>query len=187
MKTLKNKIQRQILDTAEVLFYSQGYTNTTINDILRTIGIAEETFYYHVHSQEEVMNAIVMRFIDNSLKAAEVIASNPDIRLQEKIYQIIISQSQKEDRREHLIEQLHSVNNAEMYQKSLVETVLQLPSILTEIIEEGVKKGMFKTKYPRESVEFLLVASQFLFDKGLFQWQPKEIAEKRRLSYRWSQ
>ncbi|MNZ93730.1 hypothetical protein D3C78_1128100 [compost metagenome] len=77
-----------------------------------------------------------------------------------------------------MIEQLHQVNNAEMHQKSLVETILQLTPVLTEVIEQGMEEGVFKTAYPKETVEFLLVSSQFLFDEGIFNWEPQELMHK---------
>src|SRR5690606_13134821 len=67
---------------------------------------------------------------------------------------------------------------AEMHQKSLVETILQLTPVLTEVVQQGIDEGLFQTPYPQETVEFLLVSSQFLFDEGIFQWQPEELRLK---------
>jgi hypothetical protein len=77
-----------------------------------------------------------------------------------------------------MIEQLHQVNNAEMHQKSLVETILQLTPVLTDVIKQGIEEGTFHTAYPRETVEFLLVSSSFLFDEGIFRWRPEEMMQK---------
>jgi AcrR family transcriptional regulator len=47
-----------------MLFFTKGYAKTTVNDVLQEIGIAKGTFYYYFKSKEEVMDAVVMRFID---------------------------------------------------------------------------------------------------------------------------
>lgn len=168
----------EIIDAAELLFTTKGYSNTTINDILRIVGIAKGTFYYYFQSKEEVMDAIVMRFIKQGVEAAQEIASDPTLAAPEKIFRIIMAQKPDTDRKEQMIEQLHQVNNAEMHQRSLVETILQLTPILTEVIKQGIEEGSFDTPYPQESIEFLLASSQFLFDEGIFNWEPQELLQK---------
>ncbi len=125
------------------------------------------------------MDAIVLRFIDKGVKAAKVIAADPDLKAPEKLFQIIMGQRAEEDgQKELMIEELHHVNNAEMHQKSLVESILQLTPVLTEVIEQGIQEGVFKRPYPKETVEFLLVSSQFLLDEGIFQWESQELKNK---------
>lgn len=180
MRISKNPEERrnEILDAAEMLFTSKGYAKTTVNDILKEVGVAKGTFYYYFQSKEEVMDAIVGRFIDFGVKAAEDIAANSTLTAQEKMFQILMAQKPDTGKKEEMIEQLHQVNNAEMHQKSLVETILKLTPVLTEIIEQGMEEGVFHTPYPKETVEFLLASSQFLFDEGIFDWKPEEIIQK---------
>lgn len=170
--------KREILDAAEILFTAKGYSETTINDILKEVGIAKGTFYYYFNSKEEVMDAIVNRFIENGVEAAKQIVANTKLTAPEKIFQILMAQNVGDSKKEQMIEELHQVNNAEMHQKSLVETIHQLTPVITEVIEQGITEGAFHTPYPQETVEFLLVASQFLFDEGIFNWQPDELAKK---------
>lgn len=180
MRIAKNPEERrnEILDAAEWLFTTKGYSNTTVNDILQEVGIAKGTFYHYFPSKEEVMDAIVMRFITSGVKAAKSIASDPHLKAPEKIFRIIMAQSPDSSRKGQMIDQLHQVDNAEMHQKSLVETILQLTPVLAEVIEQGIKEGVFDTPYPKETVEFLLVSSQFLFDEGIFRWAPQELLKK---------
>lgn len=170
--------KKEIVDVAEELFTTKGYSQTTINDILRKIGIAKGTFYYYFKSKEDVMDAIVERFIEIGVNAAEKIAADPTLKAPEKILQIIMAQNPDESGKDRMIEELHQVNNAEMHQKSLVETIVQLTPILTKVIEQGIREGTFKTPYPKETVEVLLVSSSFLFDEGIFQWEPAELMQK---------
>lgn len=177
--TKKHEERRtEILDVSEKLFGTKGYSKTTVNDILLMIGIGKGTFYHYFKSKEEVMDAIVMRFIDMGVEAAQAIASDPNLKAPEKMFRIIMAQNQDQNRKEPILEQLHQVNNAEMHQKSLVETILQLTPVLTDVVKQGIEEGSFKTPYPKEAIEFLLVSSQFLLDTGLFQWKPQEIMQK---------
>ncbi len=170
--------RNEILDVAETLFVMKGYLKTTVNDILQEVGIAKGTFYYYFKSKEEVMDAIVMRFVSVGVTAAKAIVDNTNLTVHEKFFRIIMEQKPTTNVKEEMINQLHQINNAEMHQKSLVETIKQLSPVLVEVIEQGIDEGLFHTLYPKEVIEFLLVSSTFLFDDGLFNWQPNEIIQK---------
>lgn len=181
MRILKNPEERknEILDTAEMLFYTKGYNKTTINDILQEIGIAKGTFYYYFKSKEEVMDAIIMRIVAADVASAKGIAASSELPTLVKLFHILMVQKPKHgDRKEQLLEQLHQVGNAEMHQKSLVQTIIHLTPVLTAVIEQGIEEHIFQTEFPKETVEFLIVSSTFLFDEGLFEWQPEEIIQK---------
>lgn len=180
MRLIKNPEERrnEILDAAEILFVTKGYTKATVMDILQACSIAKGTFYYYFQSKEEVMNAIVMRFILNGEASARRVVSDPNLNAHDKIFRIIMAQNQPDDNKLGLIEQLHHVQNVEMHQKSLVETVLRLSPILAEVVEQGIEEGVFHTPNPRESIEFLLVSSQFLLDQGIFQWEEDQLLQK---------
>lgn len=181
MRTVKEHEERrnEILDTAERLFVSKGYMKATVNDILQEIGIAKGTFYHYFKSKEEVMDAIIMRIIHEDVAVAKKIASDSNIPVLDKLFQILMSQVPKTGgNKEKMIEQFHQPNNAEMHQKSLVQAILHLTPILTDVIKQGIKGNIFQTDYPQETIEFLLASAQVIFDEGLFHWQPHEVMQR---------
>ena len=170
--------KHEILDAAEKLFYQKDYTKTTIKDILKAVGIAKGTFYYYFESKEEVLDAIVDRYIQNGMKMARQIAQNTQLNAVEKIIQILKSSGPKEASEHQTLEQIHHVNNAQFHQKSLSKSIMNLTPIFTQIVEEGIEEGYFQTPYPLETMEMILVSGQILFDKGFFNWKPKEMRDK---------
>ncbi|BCC76793.1 TetR/AcrR family transcriptional regulator [Bacillus cereus] len=171
--------RKEILETAERLFLTKGYTKTTVNDILKEIGIAKGTFYHYFKSKEEVMDEIIMRIIKEDVAKAKVIVSNPNIPVLEKLFRVLMEQSPKSgDVKDKMIEQFHQPNNAEMHQKSLVQSIIHLSPVLTEILEQGIEEGIFSTSYPQETIELLLSSAQVIFDDGLFQWKPEEMMRR---------
>ncbi|MDA1532782.1 TetR/AcrR family transcriptional regulator [Bacillus sp. BR_7] len=171
--------RKEILETAERLFITKGYTKTTVNDILKEIGIAKGTFYHYFKSKEEVMDEIIMRIIKDDVAKAKVIVSNPNIPVLEKLFRVLIEQSPKSgDVKDKMIEQFHQPNNAEMHQKSLVQSIIHLSPVLTEVLEQGIEEGIFSTSYPQETMELLLSSAQVIFDDGLFQWKPEEMMRR---------
>jgi len=181
MRTIKAPEERrqEILDRAEELFTTKGYGKTTIIDILDAVGIAKGTFYYYFKSKEEVMDAIIMRIVEADAAAARRIADDPGIPVLAKLLQILMAQSAASgSNKERMIEQFHQLENAEMHQKSLVQSILHLGPVLGDVAEQGVREGLFRTEYPRETVELLLASAQVLFDEGLFRWQPEEVERR---------
>ncbi|QUG84143.1 TetR/AcrR family transcriptional regulator [Bacillus nitratireducens] len=171
--------RKEILETAERLFVTKGYTKTTVNDILKEIRIAKGTFYHYFKSKEEVMDEIIMRIIKDHVAKAKVIVSNPNIPVLEKLFRVLMEQSPKSgDVKDKMIEQFHQPNNAEMHQKSIVQSIIHLSPVLAEILEQGIDEGIFSTPYPQETIELLLSSAQVIFDEGLFQWKPEEMMRR---------
>lgn len=125
------------------------------------------------------MDEIIMRIIKEDVTKAKRIVSNPDIPVLDKLFKILMEQSPKSgDVKEKMIEQFHQPNNAEMHQKSLVQSIIHLSPVLTEVLEQGIEEGIFSTPYPRETIELLLSSAQVIFDDGLFQWKPEEMINR---------
>jgi len=181
MRVSKNPEVRkaEIIDVAEHLFTAKGYNKTTISDIMDDIGIAKGTFYYHFKSKDEVMDAIIMRFVNANVAAAKAIADDNKLSALEKFFQILFSSKTKSgENKEKVIEQLHQPNNAEMHQKSLVMLITYLAPILTQVIEQGIQEKIMVVDYPLQTIELLLASSAVIFDDEFFPCEA-EIMEKR--------
>ena len=168
--------KNELLDVAEILFYTKGYSKTTISDIITTVGIAKGTFYYYFKSKEEIMDALIYRIVENDIKKSKQIAKDNKLSPVEKIFAIMNNQQSKNiESKIKIMEQLSKPENSLLQQKSIVLSIQNLSPILTLVVKEGIKKKIFKTVFPQEAIEILLVSGHMLFEPGLFQWSPKEI------------
>lgn len=170
MRTVKKPdIRRnEILDAAEALFAEKGYARTTINDILLAQDIAKGTFYHYFASKEELMEAMVARSIGKGLETIRGIADDGTLPATEKLRLIITAPGPETAHKDRMSEEMHLSGNAELHLRSLVESVLGLAPVVTEIVEQGIREGAFATPCPGEVVELVLTASQFLLDTGVF-------------------
>lgn len=169
----------EIMDASELLFTSKGYEQTTINDILAKVEIGKGTFYHYFKSKEEVMDAIIMRIVNADAAAAKAIADNPALPAIPKLFQILFAGKPKSGgQKEKMLEQFHKPNNAEMHQRSLVQSILHLTPVLTQVVEQGIREKVMATDYPQEAIEFLLVSAQTVFDEGLFHWEADKTDRK---------
>lgn len=166
----------EILDAAELLFIQKGYEKATVNDILEKVDIGKGTFYHYFKSKEEVMNAVIERMKDHVVNTAQSIADDQTMNAHEKLRNIILSLNISDSPDGPMIEELHQPSNAQMHQKSIVETIKDTAPILAEVVKQGVREGIYNTPYPLETMEFILAANQTIFDEGIFRWKPEEVA-----------
>lgn len=177
--------RNEILDTAETLFYTKGYTKTTINDILQKIGIAKGTFYYYFKSKEEVMYAIIHRIVDQDIEVAKQIAQKKEMNVHEKLLQILLSQGQngaEHDQKRELVTQFEQPGNEIIHHQTLVIIIKRLSPVLAEVIEQGITEGVYHVERPQETIELLFAGAEFIFDVGSFHWSEKE-TENRILAF----
>jgi AcrR family transcriptional regulator len=170
--------KNEILDIAQRLFMEKGYEDTAINDILSVSGIARGSLYYHYKSKEDVLDGIIGRMTEQLVTAAKAVADDPVLTVHEKMLRIIPSMNIADSPNERMIEELHRPANALLHQKSIAQTLNAVAPIITEVVEQGIRAGVYQTLFPLETVEILLVAGQFIFDEGIFQWTPEEMAAR---------
>lgn len=169
-----NERKNEILDAAERLFSAKGYGKCTINDILETVGIAKGTFYHYFKSKEEVLDAIIERVTEMIVRRAREVASNSGLTAEMKILHIFLSMRVESEVDHVIMEELHNPENALMHQKSLSSMVKGVTPILVEVVEEGIKQGIFRSDFPTQYMQIFLVSTSTLLDDGIFQVEPEE-------------
>lgn len=165
MRIVKEHDERrnEIIVTAEEFFLTKGFNKTTINDILKRIGIAKGTFYHYFVSKEEVLDAVIGQIIDQEILRAKEIQKSKATALQKLI--TFLSQNSSEDtRKEEIVDKFQMPENALMKQRALEGTINQVCPFLAEIIEEGKQQEEFRTSHPLESIQFLIAGIQTMFD-----------------------
>lgn len=165
MRVVKEHDERrnEIISTAEEFFLTKGFNQTTVNDILKRIGIAKGTFYHYFVSKEEVLDAVIGQIIDHEiLKAREIQKSN--VTALEKLIAFLSQSSHEDTRKEEIVDKFQMPENALMKQRALEGTLNQVCPVLAEIIDEGKKKGEFRNEHPLESIQFLIAGIQTMFD-----------------------
>jgi AcrR family transcriptional regulator len=65
MITAELSVREQIIETANRLFYNQGYNLTGINQIVEEAGVAKASLYYHFPSKEDLCIAYLKKRYEN--------------------------------------------------------------------------------------------------------------------------
>ena len=156
--------REEILDAARALFWEKGYDSTSVTDIMKAVGIAKGTLYYHFASKEEIMNAIIERVTNNMVTVAEGIAKTTSIPVCQRIFLALTSFDLREKDGDEILEHIHKPQNALLHQKQMEACIEKMTPILASIIKEGITEGIFYTEYPEESIEMILVYSLVMFE-----------------------
>lgn len=181
MRVVKEAEERrnEILDVADKLFTQKGFEGTSTNDILEEVGIARGTLYYHFKSKEDIMDALIERYNNKILSSAQAVAKDTTLSVYERIIQVILSMrlSQYKEESEALIRVMHKPQNVLMHQKTQSTVIQSITPILSELIEEGIKQGLFDTPVPYECMEMFMIYMTTLFDGDII-----ELTEEEQLS-----
>ena len=169
--------REEILDAAHALFTTKGFQPTTMEDILRVVGIAKGTLYYHFPSKEEILNALVLRIVGQVEQRAREIAASSSPAV-DKLMAIMATMRVKETETE-LVEQFHAPGNAEFHLLSITAMIEHLTPVLTDVVTQGVREGFFTTSRPYDAIELLLSASGILLDHDILDTGPDKLSRRR--------
>ena len=82
---MKNKI----IETSIRLFERRGFAETSIQDIVESLGVTKGTFYYYFSSKEELLMDIHLSYIDGLIARQEDILRDVSAPAAAKIHAII--------------------------------------------------------------------------------------------------
>ncbi|MGG4168150.1 TetR/AcrR family transcriptional regulator [Rossellomorea vietnamensis] len=82
-------MKEKMTEQAVRLFDEKGFSATSIQDIVESIGVTKGTFYYYFSSKEALLKDIHMRYIDDLLSKQEKILHDESKSFHEKLFDII--------------------------------------------------------------------------------------------------
>lgn len=169
MRIVKEAAERrkEILDVAERLFCTNGYDDTSTNDILAEIGIARGTLYYHFKNKEDILDAMIDRVLDEVIRKAGAIALNESAPVLERLTQTVLAANVDTKTGDMILEQVHKPQNALMHAKMQEKLLSQLIPLFVKIIEDGISQNLMQTDYPEDTIQMLLLYSNTVFDDSI--------------------
>lgn len=159
----------EIIDIAEELFLKNGYNETAVSDIVKKVGVSQGTFYYYFKSKEDILNAIIERYIDDIKVGVKAIAAKDDINAIEKIMAFFGFLNNMDIGKEKLIDYFHEDQNVHLHAKFEKNVPLNIIPPFCQMIEEGVQEDLFDTKYPEMAALSIIgttfAISHWMYDK----------------------
>lgn len=155
--------REEIMDAAAELFSVKGYEETTTTDIMKKVGIAKGTLYYHFASKEEILDAMVERMGRRLIAAAKTCAAM-DAPVYERLFKVMMSLNAGSIGGDDLIEIIHQPRNVLLHEKSRAMVIREAGPVLADLVREGIDEGLFDCEYPEQTVEMIMVYVLVTFD-----------------------
>lgn len=157
--------RNEILNTAEPLFYVQGYHETAISDIVKKMGVAQGTLYYYFKSKDEILEALISRHLSKFISEVTPMIYSDGIAPPCKIEFVIQTLLRTTQYKEGLLfEFLYDDRTLHIMDKLSRQGKQLLGPLLLKIIEEGRQKNCFHVLHPSATMNLVLAIIQSLID-----------------------
>lgn len=152
-------MKEKIIKTSIELFDEKGFKETSIQEIVETIGVTKGTFYYYYNSKVELLKDICISYIEELLKQQKQILENPNTdcitKLHEIVYMLITNiKSQRRSARIFFREMRH-LNDQHL--KEIKAKRNQFRKNYQKLIEIGMEKQQFKNHLPPDMLTFAIL------------------------------
>lgn len=141
-------LRGQILEHASKLFYERGYGATSIRDIADAAGISSSTMYHHFANKQDVLHAIVSRFMTDFVDATVPTLRDRTLTPTERIRRVIRLHIEiSDDRRPELLVGnpiRYALNPEQKHEGIKLQTAYH--DAIRDTIGEGCRSGEFRVR-----------------------------------------
>jgi TetR/AcrR family transcriptional repressor of nem operon len=160
--------RKEILDAALRLVYSKGFEQMTVHDILSVTGISKGAFYHYFDSKSSVLEALVAHLMDEVEPIMLAIVQDQHLNALEKLHRYFDATARWKTTKKALLLGLlriwYADENAILRLKVFNASLERITPLLTDIIQQGVREGVFKTPYPEYACQVNIYLLQGLSD-----------------------
>ena len=151
--------KNELLDAAQELFFTKGYKQTSIESIIKKIGVAKGTFYYYFKSKEDLMDKLVKRMTNQILSEIKKITERTDLNALVKLNRAYITtrnvKLENIDLIKLYLKVLYKDENIILRHKIYMSNIDLLVPEFAKIISQGVKEKIFNTPFPDEAAKLI--------------------------------
>lgn len=150
--------REDILNTAEELFRTKGFTNVAMADVAAALGMSPANVFKHFHSKTHLVDAISVRHLEAMIDrlARPDDHKAPPERLLLFVEQLMESHLRDLQKSPHIFEMIvfsagQKLPCAEQYREMLIDDIAQ-------IIDAGVESGIYHVNDSRKTAEIVTMA-----------------------------
>ena len=142
----------EIVDAAQALIYTKGYEQMSIQDIIDRLQISKGAFYHYFDSKQALLDALIERMMREAEEVIGPISADPNLPALEKMRRVFnTAASWKAGKKEFMLALLkvwYADDNAIVRQKIQARYLHESGRLITDVIEQGVREGVFHTACP---------------------------------------
>lgn len=138
----------ELLDGALALCADVGYENLSIDQLTRDIGVAKGTFYYHFPTKQDMLVALVTRFVDDLFADLELTAARLQGSGRDQFRQLLLeAASWKTDRLDNslaFVPLLYKAENLELRHRLIESWSVRTSELFRPLVVLGAEDGSLR-------------------------------------------
>lgn len=166
--------KQELIDAAERLFLKKGYELTAVSDIVKSIPVAQGTFYYYFDSKRDMLEAVLEKNFSALEKELASINDQTGVDPCDKFNRMINCMFRFDRGKRKLTDAAHLEGNTYLHHKLEEMSHTKLIPHLGAVVKEGVDQGRFNVPHPEETADVLFHALLHLLH------EPALLADKAR-------
>lgn len=139
-------MKKKITENSIQLFEKNGFSETSIQDIVDSLGVTKGTFYYYFSSKEELLMDIHLQYINEILQIQNEILedANKDnkTKLFDIVYMLISRIKDKRSSAKIFFREMQNLSNERLL--SIIPKRDQFRLNIEKVIRNGIEKGEFR-------------------------------------------
>jgi len=143
---LINEKKGAVLKSAEFLFSTRGFNQTTVADIAKASGIHEASIYSYFNNKRNILFAIYGRYLQNAIETLNEHfqgMKEPGPKLRKTIWHYLADMKNNPNYARILM--MAQRENPDFYASEYVQFVKQYSGLILRIIITGQKEGLFRS------------------------------------------
>lgn len=150
--------RKEIMDGAQELFLTRGYSEVTVKDILQTVELSKGGFYHYFNSKEAVLITLIHEMVDEIIMELRISLDDPNLTALEKLQLSFDEQQRLKRPKIDLIWQFITGIEDDAVKYAVIRKLWKCYTpLLTEIIQQGVDEKTMHAPYPYESADLILL------------------------------
>jgi len=155
-----------LIDAALALFSSEGVTATSVDDIVRSAGVAKGTFYLYFATKDDIVGAVAQRMVEGISDRIEELTADRTHSPVERVVAFgrAVRQLGAESYVRDLIDVFHRPENRAIHDRLAEGAAAQLRPTMATIIADGIEQGLFRPQDADRAATFVVACLSVLHD-----------------------
>ena len=184
----------EFLDVSQSLFFSKGYEQTSVRDIIDRVGVAKGTFYHYFRTKVDLLDAVTRRLRDLNVQRLQSILDDASLSGRQKLERFFDHLiAWKAGNRAFYLQIMHVLyhdDNVLLRNRLISDVTGSFAPLLGQAMQQGIDEGDFTLDHPLETAEMVLAMTFSLSDAiaaHLLEGRPfaavREVIERKLMAY----
>jgi AcrR family transcriptional regulator len=158
-RSSRREVRRQeLMEAAAAVFSAKGVTAASVDDIVRSAGVAKGTFYLYFATKDDAVNAVAGAMVEGVAERVQAVATDPTRSPVERLlaFGAGISAVGEEPYERELIEVFHRPENRVLHDRIGDQALVRLAPVVAAIIADGIGAGQFRQQDPDHAAAYIM-------------------------------